>query len=314
MNRYTSAIKTLDLDTKTSYSIDEIRKQYKTMALLYHPDKNLNTNTTDKFQQIQHAYQFLLEHYDYDSDEDEDPGYDFEFEEKDNDYTNKKGTYIWFLYSFLKDIFHGENGNKIVYQIVEKILTTCEENALELLNKLDKQLLIKTNEFIKKYGKVLHISDSFIEKVEKIILEKTANDECIVLYPTLDDLFSNNLYRLTKNGNVYIVPLWHNELIYDNSGCDIYVQCEPVLPKNIKIDDNNNIITNIDVHVNEIWNKNTFSLSIGSNNFEIQTKKLKLCNKQTITLYRRGISRINTVDIYDISIKSDIIVNINLYL
>lgn len=38
---------------------EDIKKSYKKLVIKYHPDKNLNRNTVNKFQQIQNAYQCL---------------------------------------------------------------------------------------------------------------------------------------------------------------------------------------------------------------------------------------------------------------
>ena len=60
------------------------------------------------------------------------------------------------------------------------------------------------------------------------------------------------------NNYIYFVPLWHNELVFDNNdgGIDnIIVKCVPCLPENISIDDNNNLIINLDYPINS----NTFS-------------------------------------------------------
>ena len=84
---------------------------------------------------------------------------------------------------------------------------------------------------------------------------KIKNDECIILNPTIDDLLANNLYKLRVNDFTYIVPLWHHELVYDNSGNDIYVKCFPMLPDNVCIDDQNNIHIDCKYDIKEILNK-----------------------------------------------------------
>ena len=138
---------------------------------------------------------------------------------------------------------------------------------------------------------------------------------CIILNPTLDDLFQNNLYRLNINNNYYCIPLWHHELVYDNSGSDIYVKCNPMLPENIEIDNNNNIHVYIEYKISEIWNKKTVDIYLtNGNQIKITVNLLKLVEEQSIMFSNMGISKINTENVYDISKKSDIIVHLTLFL
>lgn len=59
------------LDVSTEATIEEIKKQYKKMAIRFHPDKNPgNTETEEKFKEIADAYQILSDYdkrkqYDY---------------------------------------------------------------------------------------------------------------------------------------------------------------------------------------------------------------------------------------------------------
>ncbi|ANB50484.1 hypothetical protein [Powai lake megavirus] len=47
------------LEINQNATQEDIKKSYKKLVIKYHPDKNLNKNTIDKFQQIQSAYQCL---------------------------------------------------------------------------------------------------------------------------------------------------------------------------------------------------------------------------------------------------------------
>ena len=309
--KYEDAVKILGIGkfTDEDIEINEIKKQYKTMALMYHPDRNSAEDATEKFQEIQAAYEWLMKYYEdaaeFDDDYDGENGSEFE--------NLEKNSYRRMLYSFLKSILTKDgNKNTIFHTILQKISNTCEENAIDMLQKLDKNILITTYELLKKYAKVLHFGDAFIERVAEIIAEKTEDDECIILNPTLEDLFENNLYRLTVNGFVYIVPLWHHELVYDNSGNDIYVRCNHIMPDNVILGKNNNLIVNVVIDVKQIWNEGLHTFFIGKREFRIPIDKLKLSPRQTIMLNWQGISRITTTDIYDISNKGDIVVNVTL--
>ena len=109
------------------------------------------------------------------------------------------------------------------------------------MQNLEKPSLIKIYEILTKNKQYLHIESDLLDKIEELISEKIENDECIILQPCIDDLFENNLYKLTINQHIYIVPLWHTHMVYDNSGNDVYVKCFPILDDHIEIDKHNNI-------------------------------------------------------------------------
>ena len=49
------------LGISKSASADEIKRAYRKMAKKYHPDLNRDVDTTEKFQQINSAFEFLTE-------------------------------------------------------------------------------------------------------------------------------------------------------------------------------------------------------------------------------------------------------------
>ena len=57
------------LGVKKNSSTDEIKKKYRALALIYHPDKHNDPKKTEFFQQIQEAYEILSDPFsrkDYD--------------------------------------------------------------------------------------------------------------------------------------------------------------------------------------------------------------------------------------------------------
>ena len=221
---YKYACKILNIDSSDELTTDILKKNYRSMALKYHPDKNFEQDAVSRFQEIQEAYEYLIKYKDFiDIDDNSEEDYDSE------DILNKNN-YKSILFSFLKNILIPDNRNKLFLTIFNKISTTCESNAIDILNKLDKQVLIKIYEIIDNYREVLHFSEDFLLKIKDIVNDKIKDDECIILNPTIDDLFENNLYKLKLNGFTYIVPLWHNELYFDIKGTDngdIIVLCNP---------------------------------------------------------------------------------------
>lgn len=127
--------------------------------------------------------------------------------------------------------------------------------------------------------------------------------------PKIDDLFENNVYKLIIDKKKYIIPLWHDELTYEHNNNDIIIKNVPNLPNNISIDNNNNVIILLEYKINEIWNNDVY-FNIGNKNFSIKKDDIRLLKEQIIILKNKGISKINTKDIFDISNKSNIIIKL----
>jgi hypothetical protein len=175
-----------------------------------------------------------------------------------------------------------------------------------------KKISIKIYEMIKKHSEIFHFSDDFLAKIEKCFTKKEEERECIIINPVLDDLFENNVYKLKMDEYTYIIPLWHHELIYDHCGNDIYINCFPLLPENVSIDENNDIHVELEYDLNELWGTETMGFSLGNQTLSFSSKELFISKKQSLRLKKQGISRINTVNIYDISKKGDIILHISI--
>lgn len=289
----------LEYSPPWAQNMETVKRQYKTMALLYHPDKN-QTDTTKKFQEIREAYDYFTEYLQGSDDECD-----------DDDKGSEQSSYEWFFYSLLSD-YATKIDRQILYKITMQILQNCEEKAVELLSKIDKKILLVIYNFIRKNSRILRIGDSFMKQLADMIAFKQQNDECIILQPSIADLFSNNLYRLHVHGCVYVVPLWHHELVYDNSGNDVYVKCEPILPENVVIDEYNNIIVSVELWMDDIWDKENYAIDIDGVYIEIPIKRLRLETRQSLVLYGCGISKINTADIYDIQKRGNIRLNIEI--
>jgi hypothetical protein len=298
MNRE-RAIHILEIHVEYSRELsdDIIKKQYRIKALQYHPDKNSDPGAVDQFREIKDAYDYLL----------------------------KKGTirivdgfdsddcsYKSILQMFLNGLWKGETNSHLFSVIIENIASCCESKILAVLEKLDNDTLIKIHDVFSKYKKVFHYSEGFLKYVEQVLSNKIKSGNCIILNPFIDDLFDCNLYKIKENGYTYIVPLCHHELVYDNSGCDLYVRCNPILVDHISIDEENNIHYFAKYSIGDIFKQETIEIAIGLRKFSIFVSKLYIKPVQTVVLRGRGIPRICCDDVYNVSKRGDIHIHVEL--
>lgn len=293
MNRE-HAIRILEISVEYTRDLtdDIIKKQYRIKALQYHPDKNSDPGAVDQFREIKDAYDYLLRHkIGLDSDD---------------------CSYSTILQMFLKGLWKSEPNGQLFSVIIENIVGCCESKMLAVLEKLDNDTLIKIHDVFSKYRNVFHYSEGFLKYVEQVLSNKIKNDNCIILNPSIDDLFDCNLYKITENGYTYIVPLWHHELVYDNSGCDLYVRCNPILVENISIDEENNIHYFAKYSIMDIFKEEAIEIIVGLRKFSINVSRLFIKQKQTVVLRGRGIPRICGDDVYNVAKRGDIHIHIEL--
>jgi hypothetical protein len=298
---------------------DYIKKRFHKMALINHPDKNGNSlEATNKFQQINEAYEYL-------SNELKGSGPEPEFVSLDQ--TNTTNTrYIYFLSLFIGSIIDGQYKD-VIKSVIKEIVTLGKNMSLErIFDELDKDSALEVYSFIGKYKHILHISNDTLEFVSSLIKGKYNNDQVFILNPSITDLLESNIFKLYVDDELYLVPLWHNELYFSNglNNSDIIVLCNPDLPENMVIDEDNNIHVQIEIEGNHLLGllKKEFvegssepifvSLLIGNRDFRIPLNELHMKQEQIYRLVKQGISRVLEDDMYNVSCKSDIIVKIQI--
>ena len=315
------AFELLDIEPNISYNELTniyIKRKYHKMALRFHPDKNGNTkDATKKFQRISEAYSYLSTFVSsFDTTEEKNKDYNTNDTNDTNDNTNDK-MYTSLLSMFLTSML--QMNSKIVSDLLVNIIKDIVINgtkviSLKLIEDLDKDKSIELYNFLCKYKNILHINSETLDFVSSLIKEKYKNDSVYILNPSIDDILDNNIYKLYVDGQLYLVPLWHNELYFeDPSGNDIIVLCNAELPENITIDENNNIYYNLLVQFDKemIFSDLYYlSIQIGKQHIRFPVNKLFIKKEQTYILKGKGISKIIENDVYNVSFKNDIIINI----
>lgn len=328
------ALLILEIGQLTNLTEEYIKKKYHRLALINHPDKNGNSlESTNKFQEINEAYDFLLKelHTINGSTTNSDTyaqGSNAFVSSTQSKETNSK--YVYLLSLFINSIIEAPNSwNKYtIKNIIKEIVTlvACEKNVYleNIFSELDKDSSLEVYSFICKYKHILHISNDTLEFVSSLIKKKYKNDRVFILNPSITDLLESNIFKLQVDDQLYLVPLWHNELYFDAKSLDggeIIVLCNPELPENMTIDEDNNIHILLDLDGQNLLdlikkeqgsNSQFVSLLIGTRDFSIPLNKLHMKKEQIYRFLNQGISNVIENDMYNVSNKSDIIVKIRI--
>ena len=279
------------------YSLRELKKAYYKEALKHHPDKNAHKEcSTQKFQKVLEAYEFLSAYID------------------DGDNTEQDISYDGILRNF---IYYATNNNSPnIESAIHMIATKCSTFSKKILTSLDKKTLHKIYDYLTMYSDIIDVNQELLTLLNKLVKRNVENDVRYILNPTIYDLCDDVIYKLEIESNnenkMYYVPLWHEEIEFDEETHSNIVKCIPDLPKHMYIDYNNNVNVNITLHLDGILNRDFIDVSIADKVFKIPTKKLYIKPLQTYLFKEKGISKINNNNIYECKYKGDIIVNISI--
>jgi len=267
------------LGLKDGFDPDQLKNIYHRLALKYHPDKNHSEEAKERFQEIREAYETL------------------------QGSSHEIPSYMELLRTFLQNFVD----EKIVKMVMEKLARICENRGLELIKRLHPAVLKKIVDLLNHYGDMFSFSEEFMDQMNEV-----NNDERTIVHPTLEDLFEDKVLRLVMDERVYWVPLWHHQLVFDGPK-EIQVECFPILPEGMQIDEYNHLHIYVKKGRNEIWDSPVLEYEIAGRKFLIPREELVIKENQVYVFRKSGIPLIQFGEkIYDVSLRGDIIFNIEL--
>ena len=283
------AIKILNISNFKEYNHEKLKKQYKQACLKKHPDKG---GSHEDFIQLSAAYDFLKNEIDNGKQDDD-------------------------IFSIFTKIILTHNRTDKEKDIIKKqVFNFVNVISGKILNNIDKDNLIFLKQVMEKYND--YFDKDIYDELINIIKTKTNNIKIYNLNPSVNDLFLDNIFNLNLgkdcSNNTLLVPLWHNELIYDISGETIIVQVTPNLPDYCNIDINNNIHFYFSRKLDSrMLNEDEIIFEINNKNYKVKTDNILIKKTQEFTFKNQGISKITNHDIFDNSNKSDLIISFTLY-
>ena len=278
---YNEAIKILDIADE--FNEKELKRCYYIKALRFHPDKNNGVDV--EFKKIVEAYEYLNKN-------------------KNND---SEDSYLKLLNNFMDFIL---NKNIEVNDFINSLNETYSKLTIELLKKFSKKTLLKINKFIKNYGFLLNIGEEIREKVSKLIEEHTKYDKMQVINVTIENLLNDEIYKFEFKNEIYYIPLWHQESEFEIDDNLLIIECEHILPDCLEIDENNNLYLKLETNLKDIMNDDKIKINISDKSFEVLVNKLFIKKYQRYTIVGKGISLINTKNIYNIDYRGNIYIDI----
>ena len=315
-------------------SMKELNKRYHLLALKHHPDKVAEAtdanSATERFKEINDAHKRVKDFFYSES------GYSAEG-------YMEPGGYDSILQLFIQSILvkmtavpgssTNDDGANAIQSLIHMIITKGIQSGITVFRTMDKQSAITIYDILSKNQELFGISREVMDELTRIIEEKTGDDLVIRLNPSLLDMLLDRVYILHECGQVYYIPLWHTELHFKQpfgtTSGEVIVLCEPELPDNVSLDDNNNLYLSLDVDIQELFAKQILPVYI---NNEIRMHgfiyylhaadiTLRSHGRQCIRLrgiegecFAGGIAmcNTNTRDIYKVGIRANVYANVRL--
>ena len=318
------------IHTIHNISLNELKKYYHIQCLIYHPDKNNNAvNSTLLFQNINNAYATLKEVVLTKANADDNDNANANDNTNDNasenaNYNDLLVTFLNFIIKYysnsvvLANFKEDINNFKINANIhIKALLTTLFDNfSIVILEDLYHYLLKYINNEHSEHSDNDNIYNAVIEIIkttlEEKLEEKLEEYSVYILTPNLLNLLNSEIYKLEINEAIVYIPLWHNEMKFENN----IIKIEPLLDDTITIDIDNNIhytyynkYSNIIDLVNA---KSNIFIDLADQTIEINISDLKFSPYQIYSVKHKGIPKINTFNILDNTHKADIYFHIHL--
>ena len=348
-----SSLQTLGFaDGSAPSSIKELNKRYHLLALKHHPDKASSDGAgsssieasatasaaTERFKEINDAHKRVKEYF-YSTD-----GCEFHPE------TGYDSILQLFIQTILVKITAATGAGTVpdasaIQSLIHLIITKGIHSGIVMFRNMEKHSCITIYEILSRNQDLFGISQEIMDELTHIVEEKTGDDLVVRLNPSLLDMLLDRVYILQENGHSYYIPLWHSELHFKNAAAaaaagaggerddalerEVIVLCDPELPENVDIDDDNNLFISLAVDIRDLFSNQVIPVYINDEIkahgivYYLHAGDVRLSDTRQCVLlrggagaeYGGGIAMCNTKtsDIYNVGTRANVYANIRLH-
>jgi hypothetical protein len=295
--RLNISLKRLNNITSKEEKINCIKKCYYKLALRHHPDKG---GDSTEFKKIKEAYDFIIKH--------ETDNESNVYIKEDND--TFEGMFVSFVESIIKNRKGFERFDKLfIKTTLHSILKKCDVYSIKVFSQLDLEKCKQIYDFLSQHKDVFFLSDEQLLKYKEIIQNKMKNNNIILLNPSIDDILSDNIYKLELEDDTHYIPLWHNEIIVD----DMIIKNIPDISSNISINDNHDIIIKQTVSIVELFENGKLGITVGNKNYNVHSDQVKITKDIQFILFKEQGKLIpNSNNLYENKKRGNVIVELTL--
>jgi hypothetical protein len=296
-------------------TLDVVVRQYRRMALKYHPDKNDNSDEShDAFHQLTDAYDIVRTVVSLSEEEDV----------TDTSDTAPTG-YFDVLSQFVKSVMTASTAPNVnhdqpsvLHKKIIEIVSDYQHISVNMFENIDRETSVSIYQFLCAYQDVLYVSPDVIDRIRTVIQSKFEDLRIYTITPTLDDMFLDKVFKLNVDGHTYLVPLWHKEVYFDDKtrpAQEILVLCEPQVDDLVcRLDENNNIhIAGEIAFSRDLLDKDGWSdiaVPGSAKTVRVLNRCLVLAPTQIVRIVGDGVLRIHEKDMYNNVDRGDIFVTV----
>lgn len=288
--------KSLFINTKEE-NLEILKKYYHKLALKHHPDKG---GDPAKFKEIKESYDFLINYYNI---------YD-ENQSDNGDTDTYESLFVNLVESVIKNKKSFEKFDSLfIKTTLKSILASCNIYSVKVFRQLDLDKCRLIYSFLSQNKDLFYLDDKQLIEFKKVIHEKMKHNNIILLNPSLDDLFQDNIYKLEINEDTHYIPLWHDEVVID----DMIIKNIPNVNDNITISKNHDIIIKQTVSIIDLFNNERLDIDISDKSFTIHSNEVKITKYPQIIVFKNQGKLIpNKHNLYDNKKRGNVIIELTL--